>query len=201
MGVDLGGRRAGAVVPDYSGCVGLKSTIDAGLARVFFSWTLHAIVYFWSIPTIAYYTIVPRAIGGKIYSDTMARIAFVLFLVVSMPIRTAPHLRRYGFGAGFKFIHSTFTALVALPTRRSRFAPQSRSEPLRGERARLDCGAAMEKPGYVAVAFSFVMSCFGGAGGLINIKLPARFVHPQHPRTLPPDFWWRDRHHVFCDRL
>jgi hypothetical protein len=27
--------------------LGLKSTIDAGLARVFFSWTLHAIVYFW----------------------------------------------------------------------------------------------------------------------------------------------------------
>jgi cytochrome c oxidase subunit 1 len=26
---------------------GLSATIDAGLARVFFSWTLHAIVYFW----------------------------------------------------------------------------------------------------------------------------------------------------------
>jgi len=66
---------------------GLRSTIDAGLARVLFSWTLHAIVYFWLMPTyIAYYTIVPRAIGGKIYSDTMARISFVLFLVVAMPI-------------------------------------------------------------------------------------------------------------------
>src|SRR5215471_9739415 len=67
--------------------LGLRSTIDAGLARVFFSWTLHAIVYFWLIPSyIAYYTIVPRAIGGRVYSDTMARIAFILFLVVSMPI-------------------------------------------------------------------------------------------------------------------
>jgi hypothetical protein len=27
--------------------LGFKDTIDAGLARVFFSWTLHAIVYFW----------------------------------------------------------------------------------------------------------------------------------------------------------
>ena len=45
--------------------LGLRSTIDAGLARVFFSWTLHAIVYFWLMPTyIAYYTILPRAIGG-----------------------------------------------------------------------------------------------------------------------------------------
>jgi cytochrome c oxidase subunit 1 len=30
--------------------VGLKSTIDAGLSRVFFSWTVQAIVYFWVIP-------------------------------------------------------------------------------------------------------------------------------------------------------
>ncbi|MET5021140.1 cytochrome C oxidase subunit I, partial [Burkholderia pseudomallei] len=50
--------------------VGLKTTIDAGLARVFFSWTLQAIVYFWLIPAYsAYYTLVPRAIGGKLYSD------------------------------------------------------------------------------------------------------------------------------------
>ncbi len=45
--------------------LGFKSQIDAGLARVLFSWTLHAIVYFWLMPAyIAYYTIVPRAIGA-----------------------------------------------------------------------------------------------------------------------------------------
>src|SRR4029079_5299909 len=67
--------------------LGFKDTIDAGLARVFFSWTLHAIVYFWLMPAyIAFYTIVLRAIGGRLYSDTMARVAFVLFLVFSMPI-------------------------------------------------------------------------------------------------------------------
>src|SRR3954466_1616646 len=45
--------------------LGFKDTIDAGLSRVLFSWTLHAIVYFWLMPAyIAFYTIVPRAIGG-----------------------------------------------------------------------------------------------------------------------------------------
>ncbi|MGE8475181.1 MAG: cbb3-type cytochrome c oxidase subunit I, partial [Paraburkholderia hospita] len=67
--------------------LGLKSTIDAGLARVLFSWTLHAIVYFWLVPSyIAYYTLVPRAIGGRLYSDSMARVSFILFLVFAMPI-------------------------------------------------------------------------------------------------------------------
>src|SRR4029077_10127571 len=97
--------------------LGLKSTIDAGLARVFFSWTLHAIVYFWLIPAyIAYYVIVPRAIGGRIFSDTMARIAFVLFLVVSMPIGLHHTFEDPQVGGGFKFINSFFTALVTLPT-------------------------------------------------------------------------------------
>ena len=32
--------------------LGWRDTIDAGLARVLFSWTLHAIVYFWLIPSL-----------------------------------------------------------------------------------------------------------------------------------------------------
>lgn len=97
--------------------VGLKTTIDAGLARVFFSWTLHAIVYFWLIPAyIAYYTLVPRAIGGKLYSDGMARISFILFLVGAMPIGVHHLFADPQVGSGFKFLQSVFTALVAVPT-------------------------------------------------------------------------------------
>ena len=90
---------------------GLKSTIDAGLARVLFSWTLHAIVYFWLMPAyIAYYTIIPRAIGGRLYSDSMARISFILFLVFSMPIGIHHLFADPQVGSGFKFMHSVFTA-------------------------------------------------------------------------------------------
>jgi cytochrome c oxidase subunit 1 len=96
---------------------GLRSTIDAGLARIFFSWTLHAIVYFWLIPAyIAYYTIFPRAIGGRIYSDPMARISFITFLVIAMPIGVHHLFADPQVGAGFKFMHSVFTALVSVPT-------------------------------------------------------------------------------------
>ncbi|MEI9982663.1 MAG: cbb3-type cytochrome c oxidase subunit I [Aliidongia sp.] len=97
--------------------LGFKSTIDAGLARVFFSWTLHAIVYFWLMPAyIAYYTIVPRAIGGRLYSDTMARISFALFLVVAMPIGVHHLFADPQVGSGFKVVHSVFTAVVTIPT-------------------------------------------------------------------------------------
>src|SRR6516165_3428509 len=85
--------------------LGLSDTIDAGLARVFFSWTLHAIVYFWLMPTyIAYYTIVPRAIGGRLFSDSMGRIAFILFLVVAMPIGIHHLFEDPQVGSGFKYL-------------------------------------------------------------------------------------------------
>src|SRR6201989_3247801 len=59
---------------------GLTNTIDAGLSRILFSWTLHAIVYFWLIPAyIAYYTLVPRAIGGRLFSASVGGGAFVPF--------------------------------------------------------------------------------------------------------------------------
>jgi cytochrome c oxidase subunit 1 len=155
---------------------GLKATIDAGLARVFFSWTLHAIVYFWLFPTyIAYYTIVPRAIGGKLYSDTMGRIAFILFLVVAMPIGIHHTFEDPQVGAGFKFIHSAFTALVALPTLLTVFticASVEIASRLRGGRGAFGWTRALpwRNPMMLAVAFSFIMLGFGGAGGLINMS-------------------------------
>jgi cytochrome c oxidase subunit 1 len=156
--------------------LGFKATIDAGLARVFFSWTLHAIVYFWLMPTyIAYYTIVPRAIGGKLYSDMMGRIAFILFLVVAMPIGIHHTFSDPQVGAGFKFVHSAFTALVALPTLLTVFTICASVE-IAG-RLRGGSGAfgwlktlPWDNPIMLAVAFSFIMLGFGGAGGLINMS-------------------------------
>jgi cytochrome c oxidase subunit 1 len=156
--------------------LGLKATIDAGLARVFFSWTLHAIVYFWLIPSyIAYYTILPRAIGGRLYSDTMARISFILFLVVAMPIGIHHTFADPQVGAGFKFIHSAFTALVALPTLLTVFticASVEIAARLRGGRGLFGWVTALpwDNPIMLAAAFSFVMLGFGGAGGLINMS-------------------------------
>ena len=155
---------------------GLVSTIDAGLARIFFSWTLHAIVYFWLFPTyIAYYTIVPRAIGGRVYSDAMARIAFILFLVVAMPIGIHHAFMDPEVGAGFKFVHSAFTALVALPTLLTVFticASVEIAARLRGGRGLFGWVSALPwgNPIMLALAFSFVMLGFGGAGGLINMS-------------------------------
>jgi cytochrome c oxidase subunit I len=156
--------------------LGLRSTIDAGLARVFFSWTLHAIVYFWLMPTyIAYYTIVPRAIGGRLFSDAMGRLAFILFLVVAMPIGLHHLFQDPQVGSGFKFLHSIFTAIVAVPTLLTVFTICASVEiagRLRGGKGLLGWLAALpwDNPVMLGAALSFVMLGFGGAGGLINMS-------------------------------
>jgi cytochrome c oxidase subunit I len=156
--------------------LGLRNTIDAGLSRVFFSWTLHAIVYFWLMPTyIAYYTIFPRAIGGRLYSDAMGRVAFILFVVVAMPIGIHHLFADPQVGSGFKFVQSAFTALVALPTLVTVFTICASAEiagRLRGGQGPFGWIAALpwDNPVMLAVAFSFLMLGFGGAGGLINMS-------------------------------
>jgi len=156
--------------------LGLTDTINAGLARVFFSWTLHAIVYFWLMPSyIAFYTIVPRAIGGRLYSDTMGRVAFVLFLVFSMPIGIHHLFADPQVGAGFKFVHAVMTAMVSVPTLLTVFTIVASVEiagRLRGGQGMFGWLKTLpwDNPMMLAVTFSFIMLGFGGAGGIINMS-------------------------------
>ncbi|HJW23560.1 MAG TPA: cbb3-type cytochrome c oxidase subunit I [Rhodocyclaceae bacterium] len=164
--------------------LGLKATIDAGLARVFFSWTLHAIVYFWLIPSyIAFYTLVPRAIGGRLYSEAMGRLVFILFLVFSMPIGVHHLFQDPQVGAGVKFMHAAFTGLVSVPTLLTVFTITASVEiagRLRGGQGLFGWIRALpwHNPMMLAVAFSFVLLGFGGAGGIINMSYQLDFsVH------------------------
>ena len=156
--------------------LGWTSTVDAGLARTLFSWTLHAIVYFWLLPAyVALYTLLPREAGGPLYSDRMGRVAFVLFLVLAMPIGihhlfADPHV-----GSGFKFVHSVFTAAVNIPTLLTVGGITVSMEiagRLRGGKGLLGWVGALpwDRPLVLATALSFVMLGFGGAGGMINMS-------------------------------
>jgi len=154
---------------------GLIQTIDVGLARTLFSWTLHAIVYFWLIPAyIAFYTMVPRASGGRLYSDTMGRITFILFLIYSLPVGMHHLLMDPEHGTGTKFIQVFLTAFVSVPTLLTIFTITASLEiagRLRGGRGLFGWIAALpwERPMVLATGLAFVMLGFGGFGGLINM--------------------------------
>jgi len=155
---------------------GWSDLIDASLARTLFSVTLHAIVYFWLMPAyIAFYTLVPQAAGGRLYSDTMGRLTFIMFLVFSVPVGMHHLLADPEHGSGFKFVQSSLTFLVVLPTLLTVFSLTASLEIAgrhRGGRGLLGWIRALpwDEPMVLAVALSLLMLGLGGFGGLINMS-------------------------------
>ena len=154
--------------------LGLIDTVDVGLARTLFSWTLHAIVYFWLFPAyIAMYTLLPKAAGGKLFSDQMGRVAFIMLLVFSVPIGFH-HLYMDPFqAAGWKFLHMTGTFMVAVPTLITGFTIIASLEiagKLRGGRGMFGWIGALpwNNPMVLAAGLALLMLTFGGFGGMIN---------------------------------
>ena len=130
---------------------------------------------------IAFYTLVPRAIGARLYSDKMARISFVLFLVFSMPIGIHHLFQDPQVGSGVKFMHAVFTAMVSVPTLLTIFTITASVEIAGRLRGGVGPFGWLKKlpwqnPMMLAVAFSFILLGFGGAGGLINMSYQLDFA-------------------------
>ena len=155
---------------------GWTDTVDVGMSRTLFSWTLHAIVYFWLFPAyIAFYTMAPEAAGGRLYSDTMGRLTFVLFLLYSLPVGLHHLFMDPEHSTGFKFVQTTLTALVTVPTLLTVFTITASFEVA----GRLNGGTGLfgwlrtlpwHRPMVLATGLAFVMLWFGGGGGLINMS-------------------------------
>jgi cytochrome c oxidase subunit 1 len=156
--------------------LGWTETIDVGLSRTLFSWTLHAIVYFWLFPAyIAFYTMAPAAAGGRLYSETMGRLSFVLFLLYSLPVGLHHLFMDPEHSTGFKFLQSFLTFLVTIPTLLTVFTISASFEiagRLNGGTGRLGWLRALpwHRPMVLATGLAFFMLFFGGGGGLINMS-------------------------------
>ncbi|MCS6918404.1 MAG: cbb3-type cytochrome c oxidase subunit I, partial [Fimbriimonadales bacterium] len=67
--------------------LGLIQETNVLVSRTLFWFFGHALVYFWLLPSyIMLYTMLPKLAGGKLYSDPAARLAFLLFLLFSIPV-------------------------------------------------------------------------------------------------------------------
>ncbi len=154
--------------------LGWIDTIDPGLSRTLFAWTLHPIVYFWLIPTYtAFYCLVPKQAGGYLFSDEMARIAFILLAVFGLPIGFHHLYMDPEQAAGWKMLHGIGTFIVALPTLITGFTVIASLEiagRLRGGKGLFGWIGALPwtNPLVLAVILSLLMLIFGGFGGLVN---------------------------------
>jgi cytochrome c oxidase subunit I len=154
--------------------LGLVGGIDVLLARTLFWYFGHPLVYFWLLPVyISWYTMLPKQAGGGLFSDSMARLAFLLLLVVSVPVGIHHQFADPGIGQQWKGLHTAFTFAVAIPSLLTAFNVIASLEV--GGRARggkslfgwILC-LPWGEPSFAAQALAMVLFAFGGIGGLIN---------------------------------
>lgn len=103
--------------------MGWIQTVNVELSRTLFWYFGHPLVYFWLLPAyMVWYINIPKLIGGKIFSDSLARLAFLLFIVFSMPVGFHHQLTEPGVQEGWKFLQVILTFMVVIPSLMTAFA-------------------------------------------------------------------------------
>jgi len=154
--------------------LGWMDTIDPGLARTLFAWTLHPIVYFWLIPAyIAFYVFVPKQAGGYLFSDEMARAAFIVIIVFGLPIGFHHLYMDPEQAKGWKLLHGFGTFVVTLPTFITGFTVIASLEiagRLRGGKGLFGWIGALpwQNTMVLSIILGLLMLILGGFGGLVN---------------------------------
>lgn len=102
---------------------GWVETIDVLISRTLFWYFGHPLVYFWLLPAyMAWYVVIPKIIGGKIFSDALARLSFILFLLFSIPVGFHHQLTEPGIDPNWKYLQVVLTFMVVIPSLMTAFS-------------------------------------------------------------------------------
>ncbi|WP_124728634.1 b(o/a)3-type cytochrome-c oxidase subunit 1 [Staphylospora marina] len=153
---------------------GWVEKINIALSRTLFWYFGHPLVYFWLLPAyMVWYVNIPGIIGGKIFSDALARLAFVLFLLLSTPVGFHHQLMEPGISPEWKFFQVILTFAVVVPSLMTAFSILATFE--NAGRARGGTGLfgwIRKLPWgdvrFVAPFVGMVLFIPAGAGGIVN---------------------------------
>ncbi|WP_148629855.1 b(o/a)3-type cytochrome-c oxidase subunit 1 [Bacillus sp. E214] len=103
--------------------LGWVDSINVLISRTLFWYFGHPLVYFWLLPAyMVWYVVIPKVIGGKIFSDSLARLSFILFLLFSVPVGFHHQLTEPGIDPAWKFLQVILTFLVIIPSLMTAFS-------------------------------------------------------------------------------
>ncbi len=162
--------------------LGLLSGVDPQFARTEFWFTGHPLVYFWLLPAyISWYGFLPKQVGGKLFSDSLARTAFWLFLVLSIPLGFHHQFVDPGVPPLWKFIHALLTYSVFFPSMMTAFTVIASLEygaRQRGGKGVLNWIRALPwgDASVAAQLLAGVLFFFGGIGGITNASYNINLV-------------------------
>lgn len=154
--------------------LGYVDRINVLVSRTLFWYFGHPLVYFWLLPAyMIWYVIIPKIIGGKMFSDSLARMSFILFLIFSIPVGFHHQLVEPGIDPAWKYLQVVLTFMVVIPSLMTAFSMFATFEMygrskgatgLFGWLRKLPWGDARFFAPFIGMLF-FIPA---GAGGLIN---------------------------------
>lgn len=102
---------------------GWTDSVNVLLSRTLF-WSFgHTLVNVWYFTAVsAWYVIVPKVIGGRQFSDTLARVVAVLIVILNVPGGFHHQIIDPGFSEGLKFMHVFMSLSIAFPSLMTAFA-------------------------------------------------------------------------------
>lgn len=152
---------------------GWVDRIDVGLSRTLFWYFGHALVYFWLLPAYIYwYVNLPKIVGGKIFSNSLPRLTFLLFILFSLPVGVHHQLNEPGIAPAWKFLQVILTMAVVVPSLLTAFAILATFELAGREKGGKGLFGWLKKLPWSDVRFftpfiAMVIFIFGGAGGIV----------------------------------
>ncbi|KPN30911.1 cytochrome c oxidase polypeptide 1 [Halolamina pelagica] len=162
--------------------LGLISQVDPLLTRTLFWYFGHPVVYFWLLPAyVVWYTVLPKLSGGRLFSDPLARVTFVLFLLLSTPVGFHHQYTDPGIASGYKLVAMTNTMFLLLPSLLTLFTVVASMEHgarqggARGYLAWLK-DLPWERPEFSGVALAGIMFAAGGFSGMINAGMNINYL-------------------------
>lgn len=153
---------------------GWVDTINVELSRALFWYFGHPLVYFWLLPAyMAWYVVVPKIIGVPVFSDSLARLAFMLFILFSIPVGFHHQLMEPGISSFWKFFQVVLTFMVIIPSLMTAFSMFANFERAGRKNGGKGLFGWFTKLPWKDVRFTslFIAMAFfipGGAGGIIN---------------------------------
>jgi len=162
--------------------LGLIDTVNPTLTRTLFWFWGHPVVYFWLMPAyMMWYVLLPKVSGGRLFSDPLARVVFVLFLLLSTPVGIHHQYLDPGIAEGFKFIAMTNTMFLLLPSLLTAFTVVASME--HGARQRGGTGyfkwltaLPWRDPVFTGMALAGLMFAAGGFSGMINAGMNINYL-------------------------
>jgi cytochrome c oxidase subunit 1 len=154
--------------------LGWTPGVDVELTRMLFWYFGHPLVYFWIMGAyLIWYTVVPTTYNGRVFSDALTRLSFILLLLFSTPVGIHHQFLDPGISAGWKWLHMLLTYGVIVPSFLTAFAIFASFE-LAARRAGVRGFIntirflPWRDPVFAGAALAMLLFVPGGFGGIVN---------------------------------